>query len=225
MIVITSSAMVYAYVSTPHLRVLVKTHKPGCPVRLTFSSIGTVTRNLSTFLDVKYLKPSIQAFSPRRLLDTKAAALFIEDVNKNIWENNKQQKPIVYALDVVNFFPSVLESLALPAVSDALRLMGIRGKEIEAVLEGLKVVRGGSFFKWRDEFWQQISGCALGDVDSCSYTDLAMSHLLSIMIPRAEIALSTSMDLFRAYRDDRLGITFDSPETVLSIQQYFNQFQ
>jgi hypothetical protein len=34
-------------------------------VNLTFSSIGTVNRNLSTFLDNLYLKPNIPSFSPR----------------------------------------------------------------------------------------------------------------------------------------------------------------
>ena len=29
-------------VSNPHLRIMLKNHKQGCPVRLTFSSVGTV---------------------------------------------------------------------------------------------------------------------------------------------------------------------------------------
>ena len=37
-------------VSTPHLKVLIKTHKTDCPVRLTFSSVGSATRNLSSTL-------------------------------------------------------------------------------------------------------------------------------------------------------------------------------
>ena len=34
-------------VKIPHLKVLIKTHKEGSPVRITFSSIGSVTSNLS----------------------------------------------------------------------------------------------------------------------------------------------------------------------------------
>ena len=51
-------------------------------------------------------------FSPRRLTDTKQAALFLDSVNKHIWENNIKEKPTIYALDVKNFFPSVTEKLA-----------------------------------------------------------------------------------------------------------------
>ena len=211
-------------VATPHLRVLLKNHKPGCPVRLTFSSVGTVTRNLSTFLDNVYLKPSLPTISSRRLQDTKEAALFIEFVNKHIWENNIVEKPSIYALDVANFFPTVTEDLALPAIEKALKLMKIKRRECLAVLEGLKIVRRGSFFRWKDEYWSQISGCALGDVDSCSYTDIAMAHLLCSMIPAAEEALSTNMDLFKIFRDDGIGVTFDEEQKVLEILQFFNEF-
>ena len=64
----------------------------------------------------------------------------------------------------------------------------------------------------------------MGDVDSCSYTDIAMAFLLQSMIPAAEKAISTNMEWFRIYRDDGLGITFDDPTTVLAIHQFFNRF-
>ena len=170
------------------------------------------------------MKPSIATFSPRRLTDTKAAAIFLESVNVHIWENNIQDKPILYALDVANVFPSVTEDLALPAIAAALKTNGLKKKEITSVIEGCKVLRSGSFFKWKNDYWSQISGCALGDVDSCSYTDIAMAHLLSTMIPAAENALSTSLDWFKIYRDDGLGITFDNADKVLSILEFFNNF-
>ena len=106
----------------------------------------------------------------------------------------------------------------------ALKSRNIKNRECIAVLEGLKVLRKGSFFKWKEDYWSQISGCALGDVDSCSYTDIAMAHLLSSMIPAAETELSTNMDWFKIFRDDGLGITFDDPDTVLSILRFFNSF-
>ena len=64
----------------------------------------------------------------------------------------------------------------------------------------------------------------MGDVDSCSYTDIAMAFLLQSMIPAAERALSTNMEWFRIYREDGLGITFDDPTIVPNIQQFFNRF-
>ena len=76
----------------------------------------------------------------------------------------------------------------------------------------------------KNDFWSQISGCPLGDVDSCSYTDIAMAHLLSTMIPATEHALSTSLEWFKIYRDDGLGVTFDSSKTVLDILEFFYNF-
>ena len=51
-----------------------------------------------------------------------------------------------------------------------------------------------------------------------------MAHLLNIMIPATEAALSTVLDWFKIYRDDGLGVTFDTPDTVLSILEFFNGF-
>ena len=56
------------------------------------------------------------------------------------------------------------------------------------------------------------------------YTDLAMADLLDSMIPAAEAALSTSMELFKIYRDDGLGVTFESSDKVISILDFFNKF-
>ena len=80
-------------------------------------------------------------------------ALFIEKLNQRMWDQDIQDKPLIFALDVANFFPSVPENLALPAISEALRLNGFKRREITAVLEGLKLVRSGSFFKWKDQYW------------------------------------------------------------------------
>ena len=51
-----------------------------------------------------------------------------------------------------------------------------------------------------------------------------MAHLLSTMIPDTEHALSTSLEWFKIYRDDGLGVTFDSSKTVLDILEFFNNF-
>ena len=90
-------------VSTPHLKVMIKTHKNECPVRLTFSSIGSTTSNLSKLLDYAYLKPAVnEGLCKRRLGDTRDALSFIEVVNDHLWNNNVQQKPTIFAMDISN---------------------------------------------------------------------------------------------------------------------------
>ena len=51
-----------------------------------------------------------------------------------------------------------------------------------------------------------------------------MAHLLSSMIPAREKELSTNMVWFKNYRDDVVGITFDSPNMIMAIKQFFNRF-
>ena len=93
------------FVATPHLKVMIKTHKKNCPVRLTFSSQGSATSHLSTVLDYIYLKPTVEAgFCSRRLGDTRDALVFIEKLNDYLWDNNIQSKPIIFAMDVKIFF-------------------------------------------------------------------------------------------------------------------------
>ena len=93
----------------------------------------------------------------------------MEFVNDHLWNNNIQQKPTIFAMDISNCFPSIKLNLALPAVSKFLSMRGLQTQEIKAVLEGLKLVRNGNFFKWKDDYYNQISGCALGDPDSPSF--------------------------------------------------------
>ena len=102
---------------------LLKTHKQNS-FRLTFSSVGTSTRNLLTYLDTTYIKPILPSFSPRRLADTKQGALSLDSVNKHIWENNIKESPRT------NY--------------------GVKKRESNAVINGLKVVRNGSFFRWKE---------------------------------------------------------------------------
>ena len=222
-----SEFLVPEKVATPHLKVLIKTHKPNCPVRLTFSSIGSTTSNLSTTLDHTYLKPTVTSgLCKRRLGDTRDALLFLEQINSYLWENNIQSKPTIFSMDVVNFFPSVPQSLALPAISRFLSLRGLPQQEIAAVISGLKLVRNGNFFRWKDVYYNQISGCALGDPDSCSYSDLSMADLLDRMIPACEQTLNVPLDPhFKVYRDDGLGVVVgDDSLLIPQILDFFNSF-
>ena len=200
-----------------------KTHKPGNNVRLTFSSKGSCTQNLSSVLDHVYLKPTVTSdLCKRRLEDTRDALMFIESINNHLLDKNIEDKPYIYALDVTNFFPSVDFMLSMPAMKRYLTLKGFAPAEVNAVCKGLKVVRIGNFFRWKNEFFNQISGRALGDPDSCSYSDLS---LVDDMVPRSETALNIQMDpFFKVYRDDGLGFSFSQPQIILNILEFFNGF-
>ena len=118
-----------------------------------------------------------------------------------------------------------MKNEALPAISKFLTMRGLQKSEIKAVLDGLRIVRNGNFFKWKNTFFNQISGCALGDPDSCSYSDLAIAHLLDKMVPECEISVNVLLDpFFKVYRDDGLGMVLVDPQVVVDILNFFNQF-
>ena len=133
-------------------------------------------------------------------------------------------KPVILTLDVKNFSPFVKEELALPAIKEALQKRKLPKAEIETVLSGLKLIRGGSFFKWKSSYWQQINGYAVGGVDSCDCTDLAMAGLLSTMLPAAEASLLLDLQWFKIYRIDSLCVLFTSPSEAICLQQLFQWY-
>ena len=124
----------------------------------------------------------------------------------------------------MTFQTTIFTFLLIPAIKEALQKQKFNKAEIETVISGLKLVRGGSFFKWKSSYWKQTSGCALGDVDSCDYTDLAMAGLLSTMLPAAEAALLLNLQWFKIYRDDGLCVLFAHPSEAIHLQQFFNNF-
>ena len=63
-------------------------------------------------------------------------------------------------------------------------------------------------------------------LDVLLVTLTAAPDLLDEMIPACEIYLSSVMDpLFKIFRDDGLGITFDGPEIIAKILEFFNSFE
>ena len=53
-----------------------------------------------------------------------------------------------------------------------------------------------------------------------------MADLLDRMVPACQQTISTNMDpFFKIYRDDGLGITFESPDVIIKILEFFNNFE
>ena len=123
--------------------------------------------------------------------------LDFQQFQKQPWyeKSSNTPPPLPHALESA-FVP---QYLAFPAISKTLKQRNLSTKEISAVVDGLKIVRDGNFFKWKDNVYNQISGCALGDPDSCSYTDITMADLLDRMVPACQETTLLIWTLFSKY--------------------------
>ena len=99
------------------LKCLLKTHKPGVPIREVFSVCSQPVEKLSSFIQHLYIGPIVNSGVLKwRLKDTKDFITFIHDVNTFISANNITSPPIIYSIDIKKMFPSIFKDLALPAI-------------------------------------------------------------------------------------------------------------
>ena len=205
------------------IRVMLKTHKEGTPLRLIFSSCGTPTRNLSQFLHTSYLKPIVDSGVLRwRIKDTTEFLRHVSKCNKFLWTYNITQKPQMKAVDIENCFPSITKRRALPAISRRLKQRKFKVPEIKAVTEGLKICRECTTFQTNGKIYSQTKGCGLGPPDSCSYCDIAIDDVLQEIVPQIEAKLNLTMDWLCFFRDDGWVLIFDQRDLTEEILNIFN---
>ena len=157
-----------------------------------------------------------------RLKDTKTFVQFLHQVNDYIEIQKIQTPPLICSIDIKNMFPSIFKDLAFPAIQNQLAGLGYSKKEIEAVLEGLKIVRDGTRVKWKEYTVKQMDGCSLGPADSCDYSDIALDAFLQIVVPKIEEALDIDLTFLRFFRDDGFFVFFGQEKLILDMLKILN---
>ena len=206
------------------LKVLIKTHKAGLPVREVFSVCSQPVENLSSFVQFCYLGPIVNSGVLKwRLKDTTDLIKFIHSVNDYLRENRVSSKISICSIDIKNMFPSIFKNLALPAIKVRLVEKGYGRAEVKAVLEALEIIRDGTRVKWGLDTIKQIDGCSLGPADSCDYSDIALDAFLQVLVPKVEEALGVDLLKFlRFFRDDGLFIFLGNGKIVLDMLEILN---
>ena len=205
------------------LKVLLKTHKPQCPVREVFSVCSQPVENLSAFLQYSYLGPIVNSGALQwRLRDTKELIQFLHGVNDWIREAECSTPISLCTVDIKNMFPSIFKDLALPAIKKQLQKRKYSNAEIKAVMDALRIIRDGTRVRWRKEVIKQVDGCSLGPADSCDYCDISLDSLLQVLVPRLEQALEVDLKWLKFYRDDGILIFFGDSNIVLDILKILN---
>ena len=205
------------------LKVLIKTHKPGLPVREVFSVCSQPVENLSSLLQFSYLGPIVNSGVLKwRLQDTTDLIKFLHSVNDYFIENKVTALPSICSIDIKNMFPSIFKSLALPSIKARLVERGYKRTEINAVLEALEIVRDGTRVKWGKDTIKQHDGCSLGPADSCDYCDISLDAFLQVVVPKIATLLDLDLRFLRFFRDDGFLVFFGDGKLILDMLEILN---
>ncbi|XP_022803869.1 uncharacterized protein LOC111341185 [Stylophora pistillata] len=150
----------------------VKTHKAGNPPRLITSCCGTAIENLSGFTEF-YLQPLARKL-PAYIKDTTDLLNKIEEFNRN---SPFPEGTLLVSWDVVSMFSNIDNQLGLTAVKRALNARENKLSSTNCILQAYKFCLKSNHSVFRENFFLQVHGTAMGPKNACSYADLAMGEI------------------------------------------------
>ena len=143
-----------------HLYYLPKAHKIGTPLRPIISGLKHPTIKISKFLD-NLLRPMFDKMS----IDTTVTSGFelVKQLQK--WSNNMCQETTLCTIDVMDLYtmiPQIDGVLSLKKMLDHFKLKQIDGLKTETIIRLSRFVIQNNYFSYRDQFYHQIRGGAMG---------------------------------------------------------------
>ena len=171
----------------------IKTQKAGNPLRLITSCCGTAIENLSAFSEF-YLQPLARKL-PSFIKDTTNLLNRIEDLNRS---GPFPEGTLLVSWDVVSMFPNIDNQLGLTAVKKALNARENQLPSTNCILEAVEICLKSNHSVFKETFFLQIHGTAMGPKNACSYADLAMGEIDS----QAKFSGPIKPALWWRYRDD-----------------------
>ena len=191
----------------------IKTHKAGNPLRLITSCCGTAIENLSAFTEF-YLQPLARNL-PSFIKDTTDLLNKIEDLNKS---GPFPTGTLLVSWDVVSMFPNIDNKLGLTAVRKALNARVNKFPSTTCILEAVKICLKSNHSVFKENFFLQIHGTAMGPKNACSYADLAMGEIDL----KAKFSGPLKPSLWWRYRDDVFDLWQQGLPALHQFTDYIN---
>ena len=174
---------------------LIKTHKPPpFPHRLLLSGSGTPTQNLSKVIQlaINHLTEKL----PYQILDTKEFLNKIETINEEY--SPLPSSAVLATCDVVSLYPSVDNSMGIPAVENMLKVYPSDLKiSSECIMEGLTIALNNNICSYEDGTGNKIvaspnNGTAMGPPHAPTYVDVFMGCLDKKLVQNSPVPLLSS---------------------------------
>ena len=191
---------------------LIKTHKPGNPIRLITSGIGTAVENLSAFTEY-FLYPCVRK-EPQILLDTTALLNTIENINRKF--GPFPEGTLLVSWNAISRYPNINNEMGISARKKALDKRTTLSPSTECLLEAIKIRLNCNNSSFNDKHYRQNRVTAMGPHNSCRYADLAMTEIDHKILHHDDRPndLVFPPDWSR-FRDDRFSAWFRSHDDLV----------
>ena len=151
---------------------LIKTHKPGNPIRLITLGNGMAVETLAAFTEY-FLYPCVRK-ELQILLDTTALLNRIEDINHKFAPFS--EGTLLVSWDVISMYPSINNEMGISACKRALDERIALSLSTECLLEAIKITLDCNNSSFNNKHYRQNRGTAMDSHNACSYADLAMTE-------------------------------------------------
>jgi hypothetical protein len=164
----------------PHIYGLPKVHKAGAPLRPIVSTIGSAFQPLARFL-----VPILSPLAEKSKISIKNA----NELLPRLKELKLSKFDLMCSFDVVSLFTSVPTDLILDIVKsrlekDATKLLDRTTLKIPTILELVKFSINSTYFQFKDSFYKQTSGLAMGSSLSPILAEIFMQWLEEQVLKR-----------------------------------------
>ena len=192
---------------------LPKIHKPNVPLRPIVASRGSATYNLAQHL-TEILKPLV-CNTQHHVLNSSS---FIQEIKDLRLDPNDD----LISFDVVSLFTNVLVDETCNIINqkllDDISLHEHTQLSVDEIIDLLKLCLSNTCFQWRDGFYEQTSGAAMGSPLSPVLANIFMEQF-------EQIALANSTyvpKLWKRFVDDIFAIWSYGKEHLDTFLNYLN---
>ena len=193
---------------------LIKTHKPGNPVRPVIS-----TCNSPTYLLSKHLYNDLK----NGIIPPKSHINNSYDLRNLLKEITIPDDYIMMSLDVSSLFSNIPYNLvksSLDKLNESIRKYCTL--PFDTILDLSKFLFDNTYFSFNGKFYRQLIGCPMGDICSPLFADLIMDDLETFCLNQLNEQYNIKTLLFVRYIDDILIFV---PKTSIDIvTKIFNSY-
>ena len=188
-----------------------KIHKPGNPGRPIISGIGTLTENISGFVE-KILKPLVH-ITPSFVLDTSD---FLNKINDLVVV---PQDAILATLDVSSLYSNIPNDDGLEACKYFLDKRNCQDPPTTDIIKLTEFILKHNYFNFENKLYLQVLGTAMGTRMAPQYANLFMAHFeenFFMTYPKKPL-------LYYRYIDDVFLIWEHGEDELVKFQDALNQ--
>ena len=204
----------------PYFYMLPKIHKMTCPNEMPpgrpiVSAIACPTEKISQFLDSLF-QPIVNKL-PTYVKDTTHALHIIDNINSN----NQTPPTLLFTMDVKALYTSIPHDDGLKAIQHFFTLDPHPDIPVHSIVRLTELVLTLNSFEFNGNYFDQISGVAMGTKMGPSYANLFMGHLEQKIL--ADFVGPSPEHLHR-YIDDYFGATTLSNDELNQFLNFADQY-